>query len=69
MPQVFGVSLIGHILEEDLIMGGIYENVLHQGITIAEWCKILNNEFSQYELYRMITEGANLRKLASAKGD
>ena len=50
-------------------MGGIYENVLHQGIAIAEWCKILNNEFSQGEIYRMITEGANLRKLASTKGD
>ncbi len=42
----------------------MYANVIHQGITIAEWCKILHGEFSQYELYRMISEGANLRSIA-----
>lgn len=45
----------------------MYNNVIHQGITIAEWCKIFNNEFTPYELYRMVTEGANLRLIACTR--
>lgn len=42
----------------------MYANVIHQGITIAEWVAIFHGEFSPYELYRMVSEGANLRRMS-----
>lgn len=41
---------------------GIYDTFYHQGKSITEWARELNNVFSPGELYRMAREGCDFPK-------
>lgn len=41
------------------------KDVFHLGKTLEEWKKIFNDQYSYSELYRMVTEGANFKKMAA----
>ena len=41
----------------------MYDKIKYQGKTLNEWCKILHNEFSIGELYRLSQENVDFNKL------
>ena len=47
----------------------MYKDIIFYGKPVSEWQKILRNEFSQYEIYRMAKDGCDLQLLAARQAD
>ena len=44
---------------------GMYSNVKYLGMSLEDWCsKVFNNTFSLGELYRLVTNGTDISKMA-----
>lgn len=47
----------------------MYKDIIFYGKPVSEWQKILHNEFSQYEIYRMAKDGCDLQLLVARQAD
>ena len=43
----------------------MYDNIHYLGMTLKEWREVFHNTFTLGELYRMMQEGANFKKMAT----
>lgn len=46
----------------------MYENVVYMGKTLKEWCKLLANEYTLGELYRMSKENIDFSSMCNEAG-
>ena len=45
----------------------MYDKIFYLGMTLKDWAKVFNYEFSLGELYMMMIEGANFLKMNATK--